>query len=319
MRAVGEAIVSTMFPDEQNGRIPVVAVTGVNGKTTTTRLIAHIVRQTGRHVGMTCTEGIYLDDRRLETGDCSGPQSAHKLLMNPGVDAVVLETARGGILRAGLAFDRCDVAVVTNIGEGDHLGLNDIETLDKLARVKRVPVEAVAQRRHRGAKRRRSARWRKWPKFCPGSVMFFALDPQHPVIVKHRAAGGRAVIVRDGAIVLAEGEREMPLVAARSRSAHARRPGRLPSGKRPGRGRRRLELGFHARSDPRRIGIVWPPIWITSPGRFNLLEVNGAAVVVDYGHNVSSLDGHARRARRCSRISIESPSTPLPATVAMAT
>ena len=127
------------------GRIPVVSVTGVNGKTTTTRLIAHLVRQTGRKVGMTCTEGIFLDDRRLESGDCSGPQSAQKLLMNPSVDAAVLETARGGILRAGLAFDRCDVAVVTNVGEGDHLGLNDIETLDKLARVKRVPVEAVSK------------------------------------------------------------------------------------------------------------------------------------------------------------------------------
>src|SRR4029079_4735886 len=126
-RPVGEAIISTMFAEKQNGRIPVVSVTGVNGKTTTTRLIQHILRQTGRRVGMTCTEGVYLDSRRLETGDCSGPQSAQKLLANPSVDAVVLETARGGILRAGLAFDRGDVAVVTNMGEGDHLGLNDIE------------------------------------------------------------------------------------------------------------------------------------------------------------------------------------------------
>src|SRR5262245_31908301 len=119
-RPVGEAIVSTMFADGQDGRIPVVAVTGVNGKTTTTRLVAHLLRQTGRKIGMTCTEGVYLNDRRIETGDCSGPQSAKKILMNPSVDAAVLETARGGILRAGLAFDRCDVAIVTNVGEGGH-------------------------------------------------------------------------------------------------------------------------------------------------------------------------------------------------------
>ena len=157
-RPVGEAIVSTMFADGQNGRIPVVSVTGVNGKTTTTRLIAHIVRQTGRRVGMTCTEGIY--HRRSPLGNRRLQRSAKRAEAADESDRsmpCVFETARGGILRAGLAFDRCDVAVVTNIGEGDHLGLNDIETLDKLARVKRVPVEAVSQRRHGRAERRRSA------------------------------------------------------------------------------------------------------------------------------------------------------------------
>src|SRR6185295_2584935 len=113
-------------------------------KTTTTRLAAHIFRTLGRHVGMTNTEGIYYDGRRIETGDCSGPQSAQKVLANPLVEVAVLETARGGVLRAGLGFDRCDVAVVTNIGEGDHLGLSDIETPEKLAQVKSTIVDAVA-------------------------------------------------------------------------------------------------------------------------------------------------------------------------------
>ena len=141
-RPVGEAIVDTLFADGETGRIPIVAVTGVNGKTTTTRFIAHILRGTGRRVGMTCTDGIFVDGRGCKRGDCSGPQSAQIVLLNPTVDAAVLETARGGILRAGLGFDRCDVAVVTNIGEGDHLGLADIDTLEKLARVKRTIVEA---------------------------------------------------------------------------------------------------------------------------------------------------------------------------------
>ncbi len=128
--------------------MPVAAVTGVNGKTTTTRLIAHILVRTQCCVGMTCTEGIYIDGERIEAGDCSGPISARTILQHPRVEAAVLETARGGILRAGLGFDRCDVAVVTNIAEGDHLGIADIETVEQLARVKRTIVDVVAPDGH---------------------------------------------------------------------------------------------------------------------------------------------------------------------------
>src|SRR5262249_36161995 len=118
-RDVGAAIVDDLFPAGANGRIPLVAITGANGKTTTTRMMTHLLRTAGFSVGMTCTDGIYLNGRRTDTHDCSGPQSAHKVLLNPQVQAAVLETARGGILREGLAFDRCAVAVVTNIGKGD--------------------------------------------------------------------------------------------------------------------------------------------------------------------------------------------------------
>jgi cyanophycin synthetase len=286
-KPVGEAIVSTIFADGQNGRIPVVSVTGVNGKTTTTRFIAHIIRQTGKRVGMTCTEGVYIDDRRLETGDCSGPQSASKILMNPMADAAVLETARGGILRAGLAFDKCDVAVVTNIGEGDHLGLNDIETLDRLARVKRVPVEAVSKE-GTAVLNAADPLVVEMAKYCPGSVCFFALDPDHTVVAEHRAAGGRAVIVRDGTIILAEGNRELPLVDVR----------RVPL-------THEGRVSFQVENTLAAVAAAWG-LGLTReiiragletfandidhvPGRFNLLEVNGAAVVVDYGHNTSSL------------------------------
>jgi cyanophycin synthetase len=117
---VGEAIISLMFPAGENGRIPTVAVTGTNGKTTTVRLITHILRGLGKRVGFTSTDGIYLENERIDTGDCSGPKSARNLLLHPEVDAAVFETARGGILREGLGFDICDVAVVTNLGEGDH-------------------------------------------------------------------------------------------------------------------------------------------------------------------------------------------------------
>jgi hypothetical protein len=111
-----------MFPEGQIGRIPVAAITGTNGKTTTTRLLGHIVAGSGLNLGMTCTDGIYIGGRRIDNGDCSGPKSARNVLANPSVEAAVLETARGGILREGLGFDKCDVAIVTNIAEGDHLG-----------------------------------------------------------------------------------------------------------------------------------------------------------------------------------------------------
>ncbi len=271
----------------QDGRIPIVAVTGVNGKTTTTRFVSHIIRQTGRKVGMTCTEGIFIDDRRLESGDCSGPESAQKLLMNPAVEAGVFETARGGILRAGLAFDRCDVAVVTNIGEGDHLGLNDIETLDRLARVKRVPVEAVSPD-GTAVLNAADPLVVEMAEFCPGKVMYFAVDAENQVIATHRAAGGRVVFVRDGAIVLAAGNEETVLLPVDEVP--------LTHGGR---------IGFQVENTLATVGAAWSlgleleviRAGLESfaadidhvPGRFNLLEVSGAAVVVDYGHNVSSL------------------------------
>jgi cyanophycin synthetase len=143
-RAVGEAIISSMFKSGQDGRIPIVAVTGTNGKTTTVRLISHLLTQKGLCVGMTNTDGVYVGGQCIDTGDCSGPKSARSVLLHPDVDAAVLETARGGVLREGLAFDRCDVAVVTNVGSGDHLGLNYITTVQDLAVLKRVIVQNVS-------------------------------------------------------------------------------------------------------------------------------------------------------------------------------
>jgi cyanophycin synthetase len=284
---VGEAVVASLFAPSETGRIPIVAVTGVNGKTTITRLIGHILTQAGRRVGMTCTEGIYVNGRRIEAGDCSGPQSARTVLRNPDVDAAVLETARGGILREGLGFDLCDVAVVSNIGEGDHLGLCDIDTLEKLARVKRVPVEAVTPE---GAAvlNAADALVAGMAEQCPGSVIFFGIDPADSVIHAHREAGGRAAFVRDGRIVLARGEHETVLAAladvpvthggvirfqVENVLAAAAACWSLDV---PAAVIRAGLASFHAGLDG-------------SPGRFNVLEIHGATVIVDYGHNPSAL------------------------------
>ncbi|HEU4327427.1 MAG TPA: cyanophycin synthetase [Roseiflexaceae bacterium] len=141
-RDVGRPIVAMLYPDGAPSRIPIIAVTGTNGKTTVTRLIAHMHEVAHKLVGMTSTEGVYIGGARIMAGDCSGPKSAQAVLLHPRVEVAVLETARGGILREGLAFDACSVGVVTNISP-DHLGLGGVNTLEDLARVKQVVIEAV--------------------------------------------------------------------------------------------------------------------------------------------------------------------------------
>ncbi len=178
-RPVGEAIIGTLFPEGDEGRIPICAVTGVNGKTTTTRFIAHILKGMGLRVGMTCTDGIFIDGRRIDRGDCSGPKSAGAVLLNPAVDAAVLETARGGILREGLAFDRCDVAVVTNIGDGDHLGLGEVNTPEDLAKVKRCIVDVVPPNGVAVLNAADPLVVGMEP-HCAGGIFYFALDGNHP-------------------------------------------------------------------------------------------------------------------------------------------
>jgi cyanophycin synthetase len=282
-----DTLLDQLFPDGQTGRVPIAAVTGVNGKTTTTRLIAHLLGRNQLCVGMTCTEGIYIDGRRVECGDCSGPLSASAVLQDPRVEAAVLETARGGILRAGLGFDRCDVAVVTNIAEGDHLGIADIDTVEQLARVKRTIVEVVAPDGHAILKAD-DPLVAEMASCCPGAVVLFARDGQHPAIVEHRSRGGRAAFVRDRRIILAEGSQEIPLVSLE----------RVP-----------LTHGGHVGFQVENALAAAAAAWVLgvpcevilaglesfvadlerAPARFNVLDFNGATVVMDYGHNTSSL------------------------------
>lgn len=136
-RAVAKAVVDMLYPDDMPSRIPIIAVTGTNGKTTTVRLIAHIIQNVGFQVGYTTTEGIYIQNKQIYEGDCSGPVSAEAILRDPLIEFAVFECARGGILRAGLGFDHCDISIVLNV-TNDHLGQDDIETLEDLARVKEV-------------------------------------------------------------------------------------------------------------------------------------------------------------------------------------
>jgi len=286
-RPVGEAMVNSMFPHGDSGRIPVVAVTGTNGKTTTTRCVAHLLQRSGRRVGMTCTDGIYVGGRRIDTGDCSGPKSARAVLGNPRVDAAVLETARGGMLREGLGFDFCDVAIVTNVGEGDHLGLGGIETVEELARVKSIPVRRVSAQ---GAAvlNADDPLVAGMAKLCRGSVLFFSRNPAAPVLLAHRERGGKAVTVRHGAIVLCAGKDERPV--ARLCDLPLTHGGRIGF---------QVENLLAAVAAGHALGLSLEVIrtgietfasdLATVPGRFNVLTHKGAAVILDYGHNASAL------------------------------
>lgn len=286
-RPVGESIVDMLFPDGATGRIPIVAVTGVNGKTTTTRFIAHILKSTGFYTGMVCSDGIYIDGRRIEKGDCSGPRSARSVLLNPFVDAAVLEAARGGIIREGLGFDRCDVGVVTNIEGGDHLDLFDINTLQKLAAVKRTVIESVAEN-GTAVLNALDPLVAEMAKHCKGSVLYFSSRDLSPVVKEHCRAGGRAIFVRGSAVILAEGEVEH----------HFAYLDQIP-----------LTHGgtirFQVENALASIGAAWAlglPIdkilssakqffanFVNVPGRFNVVHQNGSTIIVDYGHNPSSL------------------------------
>jgi cyanophycin synthetase len=286
-KPVGREIVDMMFPETHNGRIPIVAVTGVNGKTTTTRLLAHIVASTGKKVGMACTDGVYFAGERIDEGDCSGPQSARSILMNPQVEVAVLETARGGILREGLGFDKCDIAVVTNIGEGDHLGQADIQTPQQLAKVKRCIVEAMGPT---GAAvlNAEDPLVVEMADKCPGRAVFFAHSGTHPIIVKRRSEGARVAFVRDNAVCLAEGEYEFTLLSLE------RIP--LTFG---GRISFQVENVLAAAAACWALGLPAEQIRLglesfsaqmdKVPARFNVFEIAGATVIVDYGHNPSSL------------------------------
>ena len=285
-RQVGEAIVSTMFGEDNDGRIPIVAVTGTNGKTTTVRLIAHLLTAAGLRTGMTNTDGVYIEGQRIDSGDCSGPKSARNVLLHPDVDAAVFETARGGVLREGLAFDRCQVAVITNIGSGDHLGLNYITSLEDLAVLKRVIVQNVADDGY-AVLNAADPIVASMAKNCLGKVVFFAADRHEAVMATHKAQGNRVVYVDDGKIVAVEGAFMHRIALTEVPITH---DGQIAF---------QVENVMASVAAAWAVGIKWEAIEAglksfandtdNAPGRFNLFKYKGATLIADYGHNPDAI------------------------------
>jgi cyanophycin synthetase len=195
-RNVAAPILSMLFPPGVPNRIPIVAITGTNGKTTTTRLIAHIFSQVYDAVGFTTTDGIYIGNHLIEKGDTTGPQSAQIILQDPTVDIAVLETARGGILRSGLAFQHCDVGVVLNVA-ADHLGLGDINTIDQMAKVKAVIAEAVHGDGY-AVLNADDERVAAMAEYVPGKIAYFSMDAENSLVRSHIQRGGVAAVLKEG-------------------------------------------------------------------------------------------------------------------------
>ncbi|WP_309680444.1 cyanophycin synthetase [Polaromonas sp.] len=285
-RAVGVAMINELFAAHETGRVPVIAVTGTNGKTTTTRLIAHLLAASGLRTGMTNTDGVWVNGRQTDSGDCSGPKSARNVLMHPDVDAAVFEIARGGVLREGLGFDRCEVAVVTNVGSGDHLGLNYITTVEDLAVLKRVIVQNVAPTGY-AVLNAADPIVADMAASCPGKVIFFAADRHHPIMATHRAQGHRVVYVNGDMLVAAEGARVERIAL---QGIAITRGG---------------SIGFQVENAMAAVAAAWAAgiNWDTlksglasfvndshnAPGRFNVMDYGGATVIADYGHNPDAM------------------------------
>ena len=283
---VAKPVVDMLFPPGTASRIPIVAVTGSNGKTTTARMIAHIFRGMGRKVGMTSTDGIFVDGRLIRRGDMSGPRSASTVLQNPNVEMAVFEVARGGILREGLGYDRNDVAVVLNV-TGDHLGLGGINSIRQLAAVKQVLVEAVP-RDGTAVLNADDPLVAAMASHCSGSVVYFSMDPDNETIRRQASRGRRAVTVEPGRngemIVLRHGRKSMPLVWTHLLPATFEGRARMNVQNSLAAGAAAWAAGAHLH-DIRQGLRTFTTTYFMAPGRLNMFELDGYRVIVDYAHN----------------------------------
>jgi cyanophycin synthetase len=305
---VARPVIDLLFPPGAPSRIPIIGVTGTNGKTTTVRMIAHILKLMGRRVGMTSTDGIVVDGRTIKRGDMSGPKSARMILQNPTVDTAVFEVARGGILREGLGYDRNDVAVVTNV-TGDHLGLGGIDTVRQLAEVKGVLVEAVP-RTGTAVLNADDVNVARMGQHSDGAVVYFSMEtekhqPGFDRVDGHCGRGGAAFVIlptpEGDQIVLRHGPRTMPVLYTHLIPATFGGKARMNVANALAAAAAAWASGAHLH-DIRQGLRTFTTSFFQAPGRLNLVEVAGVRVVIDYCHNV---DGMRNLADFVNRMMIE--------------
>ncbi|HEX9918534.1 MAG TPA: Mur ligase family protein, partial [Pyrinomonadaceae bacterium] len=298
-RDVGQSIVEMLYPQGQDGRIPVISITGTNGKTTVTRMISHILIEAGLTTGTTTTDGIYLNGVRIVRGDTTGPVSALTILQDKAVEVAVLETARGGIVRRGLGYDWSDISVITNVG-ADHIGQDGIESVDDILWIKSLVAERV---REGGtlilnADDERLARLseRSAVSRVPKKYVYFSLREDNPVLIEHCNAGGTAYFYRDGRIIELEGGSEHAIIYAAAIPATmggtadfqiANAMAAVAAARAFGLSRKAVGAALAGfRSDAE------------NPGRANLYQVGDGFVMVDYGHNPDAFEAVCRMAAK---------------------
>lgn len=282
-RNVPAQIIDYLFPKEEAYSIPVISVTGTNGKTTTTRMIAHILSLKGFCVGMTSTSGVYINNRCVVKGDNTGPDSAKMVLMDKSIDVAVLETARGGILRRGLGYDLADVGVITNISE-DHLGIDGVETIEDLIYVKSLVAEAVKDYGYTVLNADDTS-VNILNQRVKSNIIYFSKNSDNIILKKHLTEGGRAVFLKDGFIYLGDGEVSQPIIGVKDIPSTIE--GMLEYNIENAMAAAAACVGLKERIDMIAKGLkTFFPDDSQNPGRFNVYNINNFKLVVDYGHNI---------------------------------
>ncbi|MEM9154215.1 MAG: cyanophycin synthetase [Cyanobacteria bacterium P01_F01_bin.33] len=286
-RNVAEPVIDMLFPPGAETRIPILAVTGTNGKTTTTRLLAHILKGTGLRVGFTTTDGVYVQNHLVAKGDMTGPYSARLVLRDPTVEIAILETARGGILREGLAFSECDIGIVLNVS-GDHLGLRGINTLEDLARVKSVVPETVTESGY-AILNADDELVANMAQDVRAKVAYFSMNPENELIRKHVSTGGIAAVYEEGYISILRGnwtlrvEKAIDIPVTLSGKAGFMIANILPA-----------TLAAYVRGisiEDIRVALgTFTNSVAQTPGRLNVFDVGDFQVLIDYAHNAAGYE-----------------------------
>ena len=288
-RDVAGPVIEMLFPPDKPTRVPVAAVTGTNGKTTTTRMLAHILKMTGFTVGMTSTDGVYIDGKLSVAGDMTGPKSAQMVLRDPAIDAAVMETARGGMLRGGLGFRRCNVAACLNVA-ADHLGLRGIETLEQLAEIKRVPIEIAQDAVVLNADDSlclQMADYTEAEKLC-----YVTMNPSHSLVKQHIRAGGQAFVLEQAMnghmITIYDGEAHTPLLwthlipaTIEGRAMHNVQNAMFAAA---------LAYNMDISIEDIQHGLrTFDSTFFQAPGRMNIYDEHPFKVILDYAHNAAAV------------------------------
>ncbi len=288
-RDVAGPVIDMLFPPDTPKRVPIAAITGTNGKTTTSRMLAHILKMTGFTVGMTSTDGVYIDGKLTVSGDMTGPTSAQMILRDPSVDAAVMETARGGMLRSGLGYRRCNVACCLNVSS-DHLGLRGIDTLEQLAEVKRVPIEIAKDAAVLNADDPlclQMADYSEAARLC-----YVTMNPSHALVKQHIRAGGQAFVLEQAMnghmITIYDGESHSPLLwthlipaTIEGRAMHNVQNAMFAAAL-----AYNMDIGIEDIQHGLR---TFDSTFFQAPGRMNIYDEHPFKVILDYAHNAAAV------------------------------